>query len=131
MSNQVCMVNIDHPCHGIDVWNAESDEDVRLMRGQGYVPLDEIRKWALRIDQLKQGYRKELHAVEQALGVVLGYPRFCDDQKNFPGSTEADGVCIGEHVASTIAIEAAERIRKLEGEVERLRRYISCVEIIC
>jgi hypothetical protein len=45
--------------------------------------------------------------VEQILGKALGYPWFKDDQENFPGATEADGVCIGEHVTESIAQEAA------------------------
>jgi hypothetical protein len=51
--------------------------------------------------------------IEQILGKALGYPWYKDDQKNFPGTTEADGVCIGDHVAVTIAMEAADRITKL------------------
>jgi hypothetical protein len=51
--------------------------------------------------------------IEQILGKALGYPWYKDDQKNFPGATEADGVCIGDHVAVTIAMEAADRITKL------------------
>lgn len=50
--------------------------------------------------------------VEQVLGKALGYPWFKDDQENFPGSTEKDGVCIGDHVAETILEEAAQRIMK-------------------
>lgn len=49
----------------------------------------------------------------QALGLALGYPRFCDDQKNFPGTTEAHGVCVGDHVAETLATEAALKIGQL------------------
>jgi hypothetical protein len=44
------------------------------------------------------------------LWIIRGF----DDQKNFPGATEDDGVCIGDHVAATIASEAARRIKKLE-----------------
>lgn len=51
----------------------------------------------------------------QTLGKALHYPWFKDDQKNFPGATEADGVAVGDHVAETLAVEAAKRIEKLEG----------------
>lgn len=54
--------------------------------------------------------RRERHAVEQIAGRALGYPRFADDQKNFPGATEADGVCVGEHVAVTIVQELADTL---------------------
>ena len=57
-------------------------------------------------------------AIEQVLGKALGYPRYCDDQKNFPGSTEADGVCVGEHTPVTLALEAAERLRSMEAAYE-------------
>lgn len=68
-----------------------------------------------RIEHLQTGYMAELNVVEQALGAALGYPRYCDDQVNFPGTTEADGVCVGEHVAGTIAMEAAGKIVKLKA----------------
>lgn len=51
--------------------------------------------------------------ISQILGKALGYPWFKDDQKNFPGATEEDGVCVGEHVAETLAMEAANRIQNL------------------
>lgn len=56
------------------------------------------------------GYHQECREVEQTLGKALGYPWYRDDQKNFPGSTEADGVCVGEHVPSSIASEAANKL---------------------
>lgn len=68
----------------------------------------------------ENGYMLELNEVEQRLGRALGYPRFCDDQKNFPGSTDADGVCVGEHVAGTIAHEAADRIEVMRAALEKL-----------
>lgn len=48
--------------------------------------------------------------VSQILGQALGYPRFMDDPVNFPNATEADGVCVGDHTAVTLAQEAAQRI---------------------
>jgi hypothetical protein len=57
-------------------------------------------------------------AVSQTLGQVLGYPWFKDDQKNFPGATEEHGVCVGEHVAETIAMEAARKIKDLEAALD-------------
>jgi len=57
----------------------------------------------------------------QMLGQALGYPWLKDDQKNFPGATEAEGVCVGDHVAETIAMEAARRIGELERERDEAR----------
>ena len=62
--------------------------------------------------------RRERRAVEQIAGQALGYPWFKDDQKNFPGATEADGVCIGEHVAGTIVQELASKRATLQADNE-------------
>jgi hypothetical protein len=53
-------------------------------------------------------------AISQLVGKALGYPWYKDDQKNFPGATEADGVCIGEHVAETIVREMVVVVGKLQ-----------------
>jgi hypothetical protein len=66
-----------------------------------------------KIQFYKDACIKGNHDVEQILGKVLGYPWYKDDQKNFPGATEADGVCVGEHVAQSIAMEAAHMLTKL------------------
>lgn len=66
-------------------------------------------------------YYKTAHEVEQILGKALGYPWFKDDLKNFPDATEADGVCVGEHVPETIAAAAANRIKKLEAQLAASR----------
>lgn len=81
-------------------------------------------------DKFKEKTIQSRREVEQILGKALGYPWYKDDQKNFPGATEADGVCIGEQVVETLAEEAAERIKisekhelelyKLETEISRL-----------
>lgn len=65
-------------------------------------------------DRLRKTVAAQNHEIEQILGAALGYPRYCDDQKNFPGATEADGVCVGYHVAETLATEAAARIATLQ-----------------
>ena len=70
----------------------------------------------LSIDTLiyqRDGMLKELLEIEQILGKALGYPWYKDDQKNFPGATEKDGVCTGEHTPVTLAMEAAEKVEKL------------------
>lgn len=70
------------------------------------------------IEELKRACSETQQEVTQALGRTLGYPWFKDDQKNFPGATEADGVCVGDHVAESMASEAANRIAKLEEALE-------------
>ena len=80
-----------------------------------------------RIKRLRDGIAKQNQTIEQACGKVLGYPWFKDDQKNFPGSTEKDGVCVGDHVAETIVCElvgkyteALDRIKRLEEAGEKM-----------
>ena len=53
--------------------------------------------------------------VSQTLGKVLGYPWYKDDQKTFPNAVEADGVCVGDAVAESLAEQAANRIKELNG----------------
>jgi hypothetical protein len=82
---------------------------------------DDLAEALAEIDRLARearGWRLECREVEQALGAALGYPWFKDDQRNFPGATEADGVCIGEHVPSTIAQEAGQAITKLRAALK-------------
>lgn len=58
---------------------------------------------------------------QQIAGKALGYPWYKDDQKNFPGATEKDGVCIGDHADDTIVEELASAYTTLRAENERLR----------
>ena len=64
----------------------------------------------------RDGLYKHLHECEQIAGKALGYPWYKDDQKNFPGATEKDGVCIGEHFGDTIVSELATRLQKVERD---------------
>lgn len=66
------------------------------------------------VERLKDAIAKQSHDIEQTLGKALGYPRYVDDQKNFPDATEADGVCVGEHVPESLALEAANKIKRLQ-----------------
>lgn len=67
-----------------------------------------------------KGYQSHLRECEQVAGKILGYPWFMDDQANFPGSTEKDGVCVGEHVGETIVQELADAYIALKERVEEL-----------
>jgi len=67
------------------------------------------------VERLRGALSKQNAEIEQTLGKALGYPWFKDDQKNFPGATEADGVCVGEHVAESLAAEAAAKITNLRA----------------
>lgn len=90
--------------------------------------LDALRARAEELERVVNGYQRHLRECEQIAGKALGYPWFRDDQENFPGATEDDGVCIGEHVGDTIVAELADayakvrvRAARAEAEVERLR----------
>lgn len=82
--------------------------------------LDEIERLRKEID----GYAKECREVENALGAALGFPRYCDDKKNFPDATEKDGYCAGEHLPGTLAQAAA-------AEIERLRAALAVERKAC
>lgn len=75
-------------------------------------------------EKVRDGYldalREQSHEIQQVLGKALGYPMFKDDQKNFPGADDGDGVCVFEHIAETIAAEAASRIVALEAVLHKL-----------
>lgn len=60
------------------------------------------------IARLHLALSRQNDRVCQILGAALGYPRFCDDQENFPGATPENGVCVGEHTAETLAGEMAD-----------------------
>lgn len=66
------------------------------------------------ITHLESACAKQAIEIEQMCGQALGYPWFKDDQKNFPGATEADGVIIGEHVPETIVAELVAAFNKLK-----------------
>lgn len=80
-----------------------------------------------RIAELDRSLRQQNHEVCQTLGKALHYAWFKDDQANFPGATEADGVCVGDHVAETLAVEASKRIAALEGLGPLIEEYIAAV----
>ena len=86
-----------------------------------------IHEAAVRLEQLSEKIKrlyesilKNNQEIEQDCGKVLGYPWFKDDQKNFPGATEKDGVCVGDHVGATIVSELAKRHTEALARIKRL-----------
>lgn len=69
--------------------------------------------------EYKDKAQKAFYRIEQTLGKALGNPWYKDDQKNFPGATEADGVCVGDSTAESLAEEAA---NKLSGFSQVMRQ---------
>ena len=83
--------------------------------------LPDLLRMARRCVDLERKIIKSDGEIDQILGQAIGhYPWYKDDQRNFPGATEADGVCTGEHVPHSLAAEAA-------GLIASLRRR--CVEM--
>ena len=75
-------------------------------------------------------YFKLCSEVDQVLGKALKYPYYSDDQKNFPGTTPADGVCTGEHVPESLLDEAAkliEAITKRDEEISNLKKSVEAL----
>jgi hypothetical protein len=81
----------------------------------------------LRVKETKMS--KEFQEIEQILGKALGFPWFKDDQKNFPNTTEADGVCVGEHTAWTLAKIAADKIKSYEEGFDESLETIELTDI--
>lgn len=104
----------------------ENDTLSRLGIANAYIEEMEARVAELEahIKTITEGCARENLNIEQICGGALGYPRYCDDQKNFPGATEEDGVCVGEHVAASIASELAGKYRDLLARVERLEEAL-------
>lgn len=73
----------------------------------------------------QKAYQETNREVVQTLGKALHYPWFKDDQKNFPGATEEDGVEVGDHVSESLAAEAAKRIAELEGLGPLIEEYVA------
>jgi hypothetical protein len=73
------------------------------------------------IDHHKTAWINLNRTVCQNLAAGMRYPRFMDDQENFPGTTEADGYVIGDDDAWSMSEMAANRIRQLELEIAAIR----------
>lgn len=69
--------------------------------------------------RLREACSKQNDDVCQVLGKALGYPWYKDDQTNFPGADESNGVCVGDHAAESIADEAAKTIARLREDAAR------------
>jgi hypothetical protein len=81
----------------------------------------ELDRREARIKQLELGKKLSMESdnrIEQAIGKVLGYPAYKDDQKNFPNATEANGVCVGDHVAESLVMELVGKFKELEAQLD-------------
>lgn len=81
-----------------------------------------VRELEEKLALLRTGAIQNENTIQQILGKALGYPWYKDDPKNFPDATEEHGVCVGEHVAASLAAEAADKIRDLTTSLDAERR---------
>ena len=72
---EVCMVHLNHPCREIDIWVAQSDSEVAIGKGQGYVTLDELRQMQALIAELENLLSTER---EYSVEVVQRNNRFAE-----------------------------------------------------
>lgn len=87
-----------------------------MMAVHGHVQAKQVIDFIEEHVRLMRACDENENEIEQILAQAIGgFPWYKDDQENFPGTTEADGVCVGEHVAATLASLAA-------SEITRLRR---------
>lgn len=86
-----------------------------------------------RISELIQAGSKVNGEICQTLGKALGYPTIHTGIVNgptavvssdYPGAVATDDVCVGDHVAETLAAEAAQTIAALTAERDRLREAL-------
>jgi hypothetical protein len=83
--------------------------------------IDNQREEIARLKTQKENMLKEFREIEQMLGKALHYPWFKDDQENFPGTTEADGVVIAGPTWG-VAMHAANTINELKERVQKLSK---------
>ncbi len=91
-----------------------TERQVRYTSGYGIAAL--VRKH----ERLRDACSAENDEICQILGKALGYPWFADDQFNFPGATKEDGVCVGDNVAASLAVQAANQIKTDKATIQRL-----------
>lgn len=100
-----------HVCQG----QCERPDELTALRQQ----LAEARA---EVDRLRQACVKQQHDIQQVLGKALGYPAF---PQEFNAGNQ---VCVGDHIAETLADEAANKLAAQSAEVERLRERLEAAE---
>ena len=100
-----------------------ADELNELVRQRNAV-IKERDEARAEVERLRRSFSECDNRIQQELGKSLGYPQYKDSQEHFPGATESNGVCVGDHVGETLAIEAASKIRELRAEVEKLKEQL-------
>lgn len=98
---------------------------------------DDIEAKDRRINALIQAGSRVNDEICQTLGKALGYPTIhtgtVDGQtaivsSDYPGAVATDDACVGDHVAETLAAEAAQTIAALTAERDRLREVLAVAQ---
>lgn len=92
-------------------------------RDQSDAMIEKRDKLGDELNEMRRKWIKQNETLIQSLAQALGgFPWYKDDQKNFPGATEEDGVCTGELVLEDLvdmAISALFEERAKRKELER------------
>jgi hypothetical protein len=81
---------------------------------------EKLSKVQSELARLRDVIAKSDFFIEQTLAQAIGgYPWYKDDQANFPGASEKDGVCVGAETSESLAMTAASMISKLRDLLER------------
>lgn len=91
---------------------------MNVTRGKYNFAIKSLNDAEQRVEALQAAAAKSNDEICQTLGKVLGFPWYKNDLDLFPCATEVDGVCVGDHVAETLASNAADRIRHLDSRLQ-------------
>ena len=103
-------------------------DDANKRRARTAERLQRTEESLAELERQRNCHMKGESEIEQILGQVLDYPWYKDDQKNFPGATEETGVCVGEHVPITLAMEASRKISEQREQITELKRRLAHCE---
>jgi hypothetical protein len=83
---------------------------------------DRISRMERELEELRRFRAETLvteHLLSQELAKSLAgrYPWYKDDQRNFPGATEADGVCTGDSTLESLVAEVVVEVARLRKAV--------------
>lgn len=111
-------------------WSKPMDNKAKHLENKAFLAerINELNSElaALRAENeaLRNKFIESDHEIEQILGKALVYPWYKDDLGNFPKATEKDGVCVGEHVPATLAMEIASKYEALRRRLEEAEKWI-------
>lgn len=91
-----------------------------------YDDADEIDRLRAENARLKHAAAAQNAKIEQTLGRALGYPLLDASVSD----TDDGDVCVGDHVAETLAVEMAAAYTALRAELERVRPVVEAARIL-